>query len=62
MIEPTNGDDARAAREAAEARLDKAVRTKTEVTGIVSSLERMLQENHFSLRLARAMGLDDDRR
>lgn len=62
MTEPTSGQDARAAREAAEARLRKARSSKDEVGGITASLERMLEQNHFSLRLARALGLDDDRR
>jgi hypothetical protein len=62
MIEPTNANDARAAREAAEKRLREAHQSRPVVQGLVQSLERMLEENHFSQRLALAFGLKDDRR
>lgn len=62
MIEPTDAEAARAARRAAEAKLAEVQQSRTVVRGLVGSLERMLEENHFSLRLAEAFGLKDDRR
>jgi hypothetical protein len=62
VTEPTSGQDARADRKAAEERLAQAVASRPEVRRITESMERMLQENHFSVRLARALGLEDDRR
>jgi hypothetical protein len=62
MTQPTNADEARAARLAAEAKLQEARQSRPVVHGLVGSLARMLEENHFSLRLAEALGLEDDRR
>lgn len=62
MIEPTSGEDARKARETAEARLKEARQSRPVVQSLVGSLERILEENHFSQRLALAFGLKDDRR
>lgn len=47
----------RASRAQAEVKAERA-----SLQGVVTSLSRMLEENHFSLRVARAFGLEDDRR
>jgi hypothetical protein len=62
MTEPTNAQDARQARAQAENRLSAARHQREEVKTVTRSLGKMLEENHFSLRLARALGLEDDRR
>lgn len=62
MSEPTNANEAKAARLEAEAKLQQARQSRPVVSGLVGSLSRMLEENHFSLRLALALDLKDDRR
>jgi hypothetical protein len=62
VTEPTSGQDARADRKAAEERLAQAVASRSEVERITKSMEWMLQDDHFSVRVARALGLEDDRR
>jgi hypothetical protein len=54
--------EARQAQAAAEERLAAVRARHSRVNGIVGSLERLLQENHFSVRLARAFEIEDDRR
>ena len=62
MTEPTDANEAKAARLKAETRLKEARQSRPVVHGLVGSLARMLEENHFSLRLAEALGIEDDRR
>lgn len=62
MSEPTSAEAARAARLAAETELKRVRQSRPVVHTLVGSLARMLEENHFSLRLAEALGIEDDRR
>jgi len=61
MTNPTSLTEAQAAQAAAEQRLATAQRRQPRVDGISGSLERLLQENHFSQRIADLFGIEDDR-
>lgn len=58
----TGLEEAREAQAAAAEQLAAVRARQGRVNGIVGSLERLLQENHFSVRLARAFEIEDDRR
>jgi len=62
MTPATDLAEALAARKAAEQRLALAQSRNGRVDGITGSLERLLQENHFSQRIAGLFGIEDDRR
>lgn len=57
----TDGRDAAAAKVEADARLVAAERRWLEVNRLVGSLDRLLQENHFSVRIARMFDIEDNR-
>jgi len=62
MVEPTSRNEADEALRKADENLMRVQQKRQEARGIVGSLTRMLEENHFSLRLAEALGMKDDRR
>jgi hypothetical protein len=54
--------EAVAAQQAAVGRLREVEQRQSRVSGIVGSLEGLLQEDRFSVRLARLLEIKDDRR
>ena len=59
MAEPTDAQEARKAKEHAQARLREARARQVKVSSIVGNLSRHLETNHFADLLAVAFGAKD---
>lgn len=62
MAGETSRSEAEEARRAAERRLTEMKARRPRVSQLRSALSEILEENHFSVRLSRALDMKDDRR